>query len=261
MNAKLCLVVAAMIAAVSAQAADERISVSQLPPAVRKTLDAASAHGPAKEIVRRVSNDGRVIYHIELEKNNAPNPHLRIAEDGTLVRDPLPMVAPEGVVLVSPEYADDISTVYRSTLKLEDLPAAAQQTVRAAAGGRGIADIDQEKWGGQTVYEVEFKQSGQNPQIHVAEDGALLRDERKRKGLKSLFLGTQLEDTPPVVQEAIRRVAGDREIADIDKRGPLGRPAYRVVLKSGSELETVHIGEDGQLLPDSRRGTPTPRRQ
>ena len=39
-----------------------------------------------KEIVRRTIGR-RAVYDVELDKNNAPNPRLYIAEDGTIVRN------------------------------------------------------------------------------------------------------------------------------------------------------------------------------
>jgi hypothetical protein len=165
---------------------------------------------------------------------------------------------PDGVPIIAPEYAD-MNELYRSRLKLEDLPAAAQETVRREAGGRDIADIDEERWNERRVYEVEFRQSGRNPQIHVAEDGTIVREERNRATLKTLFLGTQLTDTPPAVQETVRRVAGDRPILDIDKRGSPGDVVYRIVVRSGSGREVLHIGEDGKVMQD--RGPAAPARR
>jgi hypothetical protein len=145
-------------------------------------------------------------------------------------------------------FADATSAV-RSTTKLDDLPAPARETARREAGGREIVDIDRERWDDRTVYEIEFGEPGRNPQIHVAEDGALVRDERPRQGVKSLFLGTQVQETPPAVQETIRRLTEDREIMDIDKRGTPERPIYRVMARrNGVSYEVLHITEDGKVV-------------
>jgi uncharacterized membrane protein YkoI len=198
--------------------------------------------------------DGRVIYHIEIEKNNAPNPRLRIAEDGTLASDPAPAIAPTGdaVPLITDEYGGVIAPTFPK-LKLTDLSAAVQQTARREAAGREIADIDRETWNGRTVYEVEFKQRGLNSRVYVGEDGTLVRDERRTgDALKSLFSGTQLADTPPQVQAAVKRVAGDREITDIDRKTSGARTVYRVEIKSGQGVQELHVAEDGKILFDSR---------
>lgn len=256
MKAKTTWLVAAFLVAFTARAADEnaKVAESELPPAVQKALEPMRAHGPVKEITRRTI-DGRIVYDIEIEKNNAPNPHVRIAQDGAVLRDPIPVtdIAGGGAV-VAPEYADMGALTYHPPPRIEDLPPAVQQTVRREAGGRELADIDRETWGGQPAYEVEFKQPGLNARIYVAEDGALLRAERPRQGLKSLFLGTQLEDTPPAVQETIRRIAGDREILDIDRKLTSRQPVYRVEIRGPSGTQELQIGEDGKVLHDSRAG-------
>jgi len=243
----LSLVPPALALAVAAEA-EKTVSLSELPEPVQNAIETSGETSPVRTItVRQV--EGKTVYDVELEKNNAPNPHLRILADGTLLRD-----SPSGITstwAISPDGAPLLPPT--PPLRLEDLPAAVQETVRKEAAGREIADIDRESWKGRTVYEVEFRQSGLNPQIHVAEDGTLLRDERAGKGLKSLFMGTQLEDTPPPVQERIRAIAGDREIADIDREGSSRLFVYEVLIRDDQGTQRLRISEKGEVLSDSRR--------
>lgn len=254
MNAKFYLAVAALGWTVAGHA-QERLELSQVPAPVREAVSATRDRGTVKEIVRR-TEQGRTIYEVEFERNNAPNPRLRFAEDGTPVRDPASTeTGSEGVWLIASEYPEGLG-LPPSALKLEDLPAPVQETARREADGRKIADIDQESWEGKTVYEVEFSQRGRNSQVHIAEDGTLLRDERERSALKSRFFGLQIDDTPPAVQETIRRVAGDREIIDIDRRGTKERPVYRVVARrNGISYEILHVGMDGKVLFNNGSGS------
>ena len=228
--------------------AEKTISLSELPEPVQNTIESSGETSPVKKITVR-QLDGKMVYDVELEKDNAPNPHLRIAADGTPLRDMPPditsswSISPEGTPLLSPT----------PPLRLEDLPGAVQETVRKEAAGREIADIDRESWKGRPVYEVEFRQAGRNPQIHVAEDGTLLRDERAGKGLKSLFMGAQLEDTPPAVQERIRSIAGNRDITDIDREGSSTLFVYEVTIRDEQGTQRLRISEKGEVLSDSRR--------
>ena len=252
MNAKIKLLLVMALAASSAQAADERVDVRALPPAVQQTLEGLRKDGPVKQVTRQMV-DGRNVYFVVIEKNNAPNPHLRIAEDGTLLRDPIPVVTPAGEAapILTDEYGNPLGAFPK--LSVTELPLAVQQTVRTEAAGREIADIDREKWRGQQVYEIEFKQRGLNSRIYVAEDGSLIRNERRPgEALRSLFMGTQLQDTPPPVQATIQRLAGGREIADIDRKVTGGQTVYRVELKSGEGNQELRISADGKLLYDSR---------
>lgn len=237
----------------SMPAADERLSLEQLPPAVQRTLHASHYGSSVKEATRR-QTDGRAIYEIEVARSNAPNLHLRIAEDGSYVREqPVPLTWTTEEPLALPPEADMYVRV-----QLSDLPAHVQDTVKANAKGRPIVDIDRETWNGRTVYEVEFEERGLNRRIHVGEDGALVRDTRRGGNLWSRFMGLQLDDVPPPVQETIRRMAGNREIADIDRKGTQAEPVYRVEIKDGDAPQEIRISADGQLLYDSRAAA-TPR--
>jgi len=153
------------------------------------------------------------------------------------------------------------------TMQLTDVPQAVQKTIQQHAAGRQIADIDKETWDNRTVYEVEFSQAGRNAQIHVAEDGTVVKDERRGgllgtregtgtetgRGFFGLFLGTQLEDTPAAVQETIRREAKGNQIADIDKEIRTGSPVYEVEIRQPGGNYELHIAENGSILRDSRR--------
>lgn len=245
MNAKSCLLAAAvLVLAAGAQA--QRMDLNQVPPAVRARIDASREKGAPKNIVRHTEN-GRAVYDVEFERNNAPNPRMRFAEDGTVLDDIPPLVGMEEGWMLSKAYPD--GAPMRSTIRLADLPGPVRETAQREAKGREIVDIDQERWDNRAVYEIEFGERGRNPQIHVAEDGTVVQDKRPRQGLKTLFLGTQIQDTPPAVQETIRRLTEDREIIDIDKRGTKERPIYRVTARrSGVSYEVLNIAEDGKVI-------------
>ena len=101
MNTRVLL--AAAIAAALPVLAAERVDRTQLPPAVRKTLDEATQGEPIKQITVRHATD-RAVYDIELERSNAANSHVRINETGELISDTrntpateAPLVYPDGV--------------------------------------------------------------------------------------------------------------------------------------------------------------------
>src|SRR5688572_19942613 len=58
-----------------------------------------------------------------------------------------------------------------------DLPAAVQATVKAHAPDAQIDDIDKETRSGQVVYEITFSEPGDNPKMHVAADGTIIKSE------------------------------------------------------------------------------------
>lgn len=265
MNAKALLLVAAAIAAgCPAQAQDAQpVAAGDLPSVVQRALNESSKGEPVKTIHRRVV-DGRTVYDVELERNNALNPRFRITEDGIVVAGaarPQPSVDPGAAVPIESYDGVLAPTAFDPMIALEELPAPVRETIKKEAKGRPIADIDRETWQGRTVYEVEFKASGRNPQIHVAEDGTVVKAEPSRSGelgtsLRALFMGTQLEDTPSVVQETIRREARNGAIKDIDIERRSGQRIYEVEISGGANTFQIHVAEDGRVTHDTRRTTP-----
>src|SRR5688500_17374644 len=106
---------------------------------MRETLERSHAGEPVREAVRQ-SLDGRTVYIIEIETNNAPNPHIRIAEDGTLLRgaEVTTGLACDGAPVLDP-YGTGAAPVFPK-MQLADLPETVQQTARSQANGREIVD-------------------------------------------------------------------------------------------------------------------------
>ena len=141
-----------------------------------------------------------------------------------------------------------------SKLTLDRLPSAVQDTVRKEAAGREIAKIERDTWKGQSGYRIEFKESGRNPDVYVADNGSVIRPEEKGPGAKTLFMGTKFESTPAAVQNTIRREVGTGEITKIDREGHKDARFYKVYVKEpqGTTYE-LQIGEDGKIQQDSRQ--------
>lgn len=246
MNAKLKLILTALAFAVGPSAiAVEGVDLSLLPPAVKNRLDQTAGGAAVKEIRVR-SEDGRNVYDIELERPQAPNPKLRIASDGTLMRDSRD--APEsGVGAGYPEY---YGTPVAVSLQVEDLPASAQQTIRKESKGREVVSIRSDAIDGRAGYIVEFRERGRNTRLYIAEDGTVLRPQEKPP---VLGLGTMFDDTPTAVQQTIRREVGDGEILKIDKERRMGEaPTYRVEIKDARGTFRISVSESGQLIENTR---------
>lgn len=60
-------------------------------------------------------------------------------------------------------------------LTIDQLPKAARDTVVRETKGGTITEIDRENEKGKVYFEVEFTQNNKRFEIHVAEDGKLLR--------------------------------------------------------------------------------------
>lgn len=244
---KTCHIILTGILAIAAPLpAQDEVLPNELPAAVRRSLDQQAKGGPVKKITREVV-DGRTTYLVEIERDKAINPRLRFAETGELLAE---RADTSGLAL---DPAAPAPVTYGRVPSLESLPSAVQQTVRNEARGREIGDIDRENWEGRTVYEVEFRSEGRNPQIHIAEDGSLIRGEEPRRGVQDFFRGTQLADLPPAAQETVRREAAGRSLNDIDVERRTGRLVYEVEIRDPQAgMFEIHVDRDGKILRDSR---------
>ena len=249
------LLVASLLGGAALVFAAEKVDTSQLPPAVQKALEASAAGDPVKQItVRNVR--GRTVYDIELERKNAPNPRLRIAADGEMLRDTSrPLSTPE--TPFASDYGYGAAPVV-PTLRLDELPAAAQETLKKEAAGREIAKITRDTVNGHSAYAAEFKEAGRNPRVYVAGDGTLLRPTEKPP---TIGVGTMFSDTPAQVQQAIRDEIGAGEIVRIDKERRRNEPdTYKVDVKDTRGTFQIRVNEDGKII-ENTRATERPRRR
>lgn len=248
------VLLAALMLPMVAFCAEDALTFEQLPETVQRTLNASHLGGTVSAITRSTA-DGRVIFEVEVTRERGGILRLRVDEAGSYIRE-----EPEPLANLSQWSArrpEELQTIPR--IQFSDLPPRVARTVEREAKGREVADIDREMWRGRVVYEIDFKDRGADARIHVAEDGALVTDERVRRGgLMAYFMGLQLEETPPAVQHTIRQVAGDRAIADLDRKGTRAEPYYRVEIKDRAGTQELRVAPDGRVLFDSRAAAAKP---
>lgn len=270
MKTNKLLLFAAILAAspILAPAAERVVDASELPAPVKETLaDSGRGDRIGKITVRHAG--GRLVYDVELLRQNAPGEHLRIGDDGKILADTRkaagstttttttpPPVAPLGYPAAYPGgYGYEPYVVPTPpSLRLEDLPQAAQATIRREAADRPIATIQETAVDKRKAYVAQFRESGRNPQVYVAEDGSVLRPTEKPP---VLLIGTTFSDTPAPVQQALRRELGDGEIVSIDKdRGSRGEAdSYQVEAKDAHGSYRLRLSADGRVLENTRRAS------
>ncbi|HRE82880.1 MAG TPA: hypothetical protein PLN52_17675 [Opitutaceae bacterium] len=259
---KASLLATAIMAAASVGfAKDDKttVAMTNVPSVTQQAINEASkTHGPVKKVHQRMVN-GQTVYTVEFEKNNAINPRIDFTSDGTLLSQltnqssTTPAISADGSLPI-PATVDGGVLPYNASLRREEVPSAVQATIDRRAAGREVADIDRETWDGKTVYEVEFRQTGKNEQIHITEDGAVVKHDGKMRKLGDWFKGTQFSDTPTAVQDTIRREAGGMEIVDIDREGTKENPVYEVEIRGADKKDfELVIAMDGSILRDSRK--------
>ena len=143
---------------------------NDLPPAVQKTVRAQAPNAEIADVTQKNEN-GAQVYQVEFRNPNGANSKILVAPDGTLVGSDLAKTAGTIERALTPTGA--VGT------PLSALPEAVQKTVKAHSPNAPIAKISRHEENGRTIYEVEFRDSGTNPTIKVAEDGQLVQSLQK----------------------------------------------------------------------------------
>ncbi len=246
----ISIVIASMLGAASLALAVESVDISQLPAAIKRAVD-KSSNGDAVKKVTIDNVNGRTVYVVEYERKNAPNPKVRIGEDGQVLRDTASTAvgAPDLPASLYSEYGGPVLPM-TPKLELSNVPAPVQQTIKREAAGREIAAIHQDTIDGRNGYVAEFSEKGRNPRLYVAEDGSVLRPTEKPP---ALLVGTTFSDAPAPVQQSIRREVRTGEIVKIEKEGRRGEAhTYKVELRDARGSYHIRVSEDGRILENTR---------
>lgn len=126
-------------------------------------------------------------------------------------------------------------------VKMRDLPAAVQQTVREQSRGAKIRGLAVETENGVTNYEVELKINGHTRDVLIDPSGVVVAVEEQ----------VALASLPATVKTAIEHsAAGGRVILveSISKGGVV--EAYEAHVRRGRKTVEVKVGPDGQLIPE-----------
>jgi uncharacterized membrane protein YkoI len=146
-------------------------------------------------------------------------------------------------------------SVQTASQKFNEMPPAAQKTVRAQAPNAEIVDVSKTTQNGRDEYEVQFRQGDQTPKVIVASDGTLISSElAKPAGALERALtptgatGTQFSSLPEAAQKTIRSQAPADQISSITRHENNGRVSYEVSFKEPGKNPTLEVAEDGTLL-------------
>ena len=171
MNKKLVSVIAAAGLLVGCDRSIESASTefNQLPPAVQKTVRAQAPNGEIAKVNHKTEN-GMDLYEIEFREPGS-NPKILVSADGKLMSTD--MAKPAGAVERALTPTGAVGT------KFSALPPPVQKAIQSHAPNSEIADIERHEKDGRVIYEVEFKDTGKNPTIRIAEDGTLVQDLQK----------------------------------------------------------------------------------
>lgn len=198
-------------------AAATKATFNAVPAAVQNTLR-KYAQGAEIEDIDTGTLQGRTVYEAAF-KQGGRNIELRVAEDGTLIRDEVndqflasSGQAPDGrAVAGTPgqtrswesagwqSAAERAPLVSASKVTYRQLPSAVRETLRTYAGETRIEDVDKGMLNGQPVYQAAFKHNGVHTELRIAEDGSLIKDQPNAKFLTQFDrrLSTSAVGRPP----------------------------------------------------------------
>lgn len=124
-------------------------------------------------------------------------------------------------------------------VRMKDLPAPVQQTVREQSKGAVIRGLAQETEAGQTNYEVELKINGHTKDVLIDPTGAVVEIEEQ----------VALASLPQAARTAIEQQAGKGKIGVVESITKAGAVvAYEAhVRKAGKTLE-IKVDPNGQAV-------------
>jgi uncharacterized membrane protein YkoI len=129
-----------------------------------------------------------------------------------------------------------LGTAHYKGPEMESLPDAVQKAIKSESRGSRILCIAQAIDEGQTFYNVELLKSDREFSFEVNEEGIVMR------------IQVALEETPELVQKAIKTEAGSGSIHFIDKIPDEDTPTFIVEMTKDGHDRTFTVSEDGEMI-------------
>lgn len=138
------------------------------------------------------------------------------------------------------------TTLSLSAVPWNDAPPAVKKTVRAHMGTEVASDYDKQSYNGETVYHFAFQHAGQNVDMNVAENGALLKNDIRTNG-KGLT-PEEWNALPARVTQAAEAQKGGATIERFQKIRENGVFVYHFNFRRGGRMSEIALNEDGSAF-------------
>lgn len=185
-------VVCALTVAALAQSKEERVSLEQVPAAVKATILREAAGAEIKEIELETEN-GKQVYEAEFVRNGKMI-EISVAPNGTL----LETEGENGGDSAKSKQGAEAQEQEREVAEAE-VPAAALATLKRLAGQAKLTEFAEEIEHGSTFYEGSWKnEAGHNIDALVTPEGYIVEIEEH----------IPINEVPPSVLEAAKKLAG-----------------------------------------------------
>jgi hypothetical protein len=188
------------------------LGLSDVPPAVQKTIGANSG-GRTVSTIERKEDNGAVTYEVETTAKDGEEWELTVVEDGTLLSIEIPPA---------------------------ELPVAVQTAVTSQLGQGRMEGVEKLLDDGQTTYQVGIAApSGDERDFTFGEDGTLISEE------------VHLAELSPGLQTAITALVGKGALEGIDKTFNHDETTYEATMTTPAGQErNFTLSETGTLLSE-----------
>jgi uncharacterized membrane protein YkoI len=128
-----------------------------------------------------------------------------------------------------------------SRVRMKDLPAAVQQTVREQSKGAVIRGLSREVENGETRYEVEMKVNGRNRDVLIDPTGAVVEIEEQVK----------FASLPAAVRTTIEQNAAGGKVVSVESITKGGALVwYEAHVKKAGKSQEIKVNPEGQLVKE-----------
>lgn len=200
------------------------VALSDVPPAVQKTINVQIGDGKLGEI-DRTNEDDDTVFDIDFTSKAGDERDFTVADDGTLLS---------------------------VEVELAETPAAVRETIHSQASGWELEGIDKNLDDTEISFDVEVSKDGREKYFTVADDGELLSVE------------VALAETPAAAQATIKAQTTNGNLESIDENfDPDGNSFDVEAVMKGGGRKSFCVAADGKLLSEEvtlQRTTPRARR-
>lgn len=212
------LVGAMAVWAAEKEGKEEKVTIDQVPAAVKATIMKMAEGGKVAEIVRE-TEDGKTTYEAAVEKGGNEY-EVKVAEDGSLI-------AREAGDKEEKEEGDKEEGGKEEEISPDKMPAKAREALMKQAAGAKLGKCSHEKEDGVELFEADWTVHGLVCSATVTADGAIVEIEEQLAA----------KDVPAAVEKAAARMfPGDKGVV-VEKRITV---TYEVKGKvKGKEREVV----------------------
>ena len=138
---------------------------------------------------------------------------------------------------------------FAKDISFDEVPETIQKIALREIGDVPIRDVDREREGGETVYDIEAKDDRIDIELEIAADGTLREKDVTEK--------IDFSELPIPVQDTVHQNAGTLRISDVERRTELGMSIVGSRLQTQTtyynvEAEAFGVKIDLEIAPDGR---------